>query len=96
MKNNIIKKISIRTFFINRFSRLYPLHFITLLIVLILQIIYQNLNENYFVYENNDIYHLFLQLLFISNWGFEKGYSFNGPIWSVSIELIVYFIFYFF
>ena len=92
----LLKKISIRTFFINRFSRLYPLHFITLLIVLILQIIYQNLNENYFVYENNDIYHLFLQLLFISNWGFEKGYSFNGPIWSVSIELIVYFIFYFF
>ena len=91
-----LKKISLKTFFINRFSRLYPLHLITLLIVLILQIVYQNLNDTYFVYENNDIYHLFLQILFISNWGVEKGYSFNGPIWSVSIEIIVYFMFYFF
>jgi peptidoglycan/LPS O-acetylase OafA/YrhL len=30
-----------------------------------------------------------------SNWGFEENYSFNGPIWSVSIEIIVYFLFFF-
>tara|TARA_B100001057_G_scaffold486545_1_gene567885 strand:+ start:333 stop:1412 length:1080 start_codon:yes stop_codon:yes gene_type:complete len=91
-----LKKVSIKKFFINRFSRLYPLHFFTLISVLLLQIFFQNLNGNFFVYENNDYYHFFLQLLFISNWGFEKGYSFNGPIWSVSIEIIVYFIFYIF
>ena len=86
--------INSRKFFLNRFSRLYPLHFITLLIVLILQYLYQGQNGNYFVYENNDLYHFFLQVLFISNWGIENGYSFNGPIWSVSIELVVYLIFY--
>ena len=28
-------------------------------------------------------------------WGFEKGYSFNGPVWSVSAEVLIYFIFFF-
>ena len=28
-------------------------------------------------------------------WGFENGYSFNGPVWSVSAEVLIYFIFFF-
>ena len=28
-------------------------------------------------------------------WGFEKGYSFNGPVWSVSAEGLIYFFFFF-
>jgi len=35
-------------------------------------------------------------MLFASHWGFEKGYSFNAPIWSVSIEIGLYCIFYLF
>lgn len=30
----------------------------------------------------------------MSYWGFESGYSFNGPAWSVSIEFLLYLIFY--
>ena len=95
-KDRIIKKnISIKIFFINRFSRLYPLHFLTLIIVALLQILHLNIFEKFHHYYLNDVYHFFLNLIFVSSWGFEKYYSFNGPIWSVSIEIIVYFWFFF-
>jgi len=89
------KKINGKQFFINRFARLYPLHFATLIIVTILQIINFKLFENFQIYQFNDLYHFVLQFFFISGWGFEKGYSFNAPVWSVSIELIIYVFFFF-
>ena len=42
----------------------------------------------------HDFYHFVLQFFFISSWGFEDGPSFNGPIWSVSIEIFIYGIFF--
>ncbi len=84
-----------KTFFINRFARLYPLHLLTLFVVLLLQI-YSNDNfQTFLIYYLNDIYHFFLNLLFISGWGFENGPSYNGPIWSVSVEIIIYFLFFY-
>jgi peptidoglycan/LPS O-acetylase OafA/YrhL len=88
------KKISAKKYFINRFSRLYPLHLITLIFVLILQIISKIKTDNFQVFFGNDLYHFILNLLFISGWGFEKTTSFNQPIWSVSIEIIIYIFFY--
>jgi peptidoglycan/LPS O-acetylase OafA/YrhL len=46
------------------------------------------------VYQNNDVLHFVLQLFFASDWLSQKEYSFNGPIWSVSIEVLVYFFFF--
>jgi peptidoglycan/LPS O-acetylase OafA/YrhL len=89
------KKISLKFFFINRFARLYPLHFLTLIVVLLLQFYSIKSYDNYLVHLYNDTYHFFLNLFFISGWGLEKGLSFNGPIWSVSIEIIIYFLFFF-
>ena len=86
--------ISARGFFILRFSRLYPLHFLMLIVVLIGQIISIKLTGCYMVYQNNDPYHFMLNLFFISAWGFEKGISFNGPIWSVSVEVFLYILFF--
>lgn len=92
---NIEKKTTLKEFLINRAARLYPLHILTLLVVLFFQYYCQlNFNE-YLIYKNNDLYHFFLNIFFISGWGFEKGPSFNGPIWSVSIEIIIYFLFFF-
>ena len=31
----------------------------------------------------------------ISYWGFENGNSFNGPFWSVSVEFLIYVLFFF-
>jgi peptidoglycan/LPS O-acetylase OafA/YrhL len=44
----------------------------------------------YFVYQNNDAYHFALHTFFLSHWGFERGHSFNAPVWSVSIEVALY------
>lgn len=82
------------TFFVLRLSRLYPLHFATLLIVAALQWVYFRANGAYFVYPYNDPYHFVLQLFMASNWGLQLGDSFNGPIWSISIEVLVYTLFF--
>jgi len=89
------QKISNRTlsasrFFMDRFSRLYPLHFVTFIGVAVLQVCYASSHTTYFVYQQNDLYHAVLNLLLVPAWGFETGWSFNAPIWSVSVELMLY------
>lgn len=81
-------------FFVLRMSRLYPLHFATLILVAVLQAIYLGIQGHYFVYIYNDVYHFILQLFFASNWGFQEGFSFNGPIWSISVEVLIYCLFF--
>lgn len=92
--DKIAEKITFNKFFVLRFSRLYPLHFATLLIVLVLQWFYRIRTGSFFIYPHNDLYHFLLNLLFASNWGIQLGHSFNGPVWSVSIEVLCYGIFF--
>jgi peptidoglycan/LPS O-acetylase OafA/YrhL len=81
-------------FFVLRFSRLYPLHLVTLLIVALLQPVYFSLRGCFFVYQDNDLSHLLAQLFMASNWNIVYGESFNGPIWSISVEVLVYLVFF--
>lgn len=90
------KTISLRSFAVLRLSRLYPLHFVTLIFVAVGQNIYAESVSGSFVFSFNDAYHFLLNLFFASSWGMEKGLSFNGPIWSVSIEVLLYAIFFVF
>ena len=87
-----------RKFFLLRFSRLYPLHFATLLLVASLQMVYFSENGSYFIYYKNDLFYFVLQLFMASNWAATTtlGDSFNGPIWSISIEVLIYCWFYLF
>ncbi|SIO55076.1 Peptidoglycan/LPS O-acetylase OafA/YrhL, contains acyltransferase and SGNH-hydrolase domains [Singulisphaera sp. GP187] len=87
-------EVSFRDFFLLRFSRLYPLHFVTLLLVAAGQYVFYLRHRTFFVYPYNDLYHFFIQLFFASHWGIHRGYSFNAPVWSVSIEVMLYFIFF--
>jgi len=79
-------------FLVLRFSRLYPLHLATLLLVAVLQIAYYAHTRQYFVFQKNDLLHFVLQLFFASNWASatSQGDSFNGPIWSISVEVLIY------
>jgi peptidoglycan/LPS O-acetylase OafA/YrhL len=88
------RSISGWTFFVFRLSRLYPLHFMTLMLVALLQSIYFTLNGYFFVYANNDIPHFVAQLFMASDWLPLFSSSFNGPIWSVSVEVLVYAVFF--
>lgn len=85
--------ISASKFFQARLARLYPLHFLTLMVVVLLQVGAWILDHGFLVYQHNDLYHFMLHLGFASAWGLQYGDSFNSPIWSVSIEVIVYGIF---
>ena len=88
------RAISGRDFFVLRFSRLYPLHFATLLAVALGQALMLRASGSYFVYEHNDAYHFVLNVLFAPAWGLEEGYSFNAPVWSVSVEILLYALFF--
>ena len=88
------KKISFKVFSINRLARLYPLHFLTLTIILCLQLYSFDRYDVFLIHQLNDLYHFILNLFFISGWGFQIGPSFNGPIWSVSVEIIIYLVFF--
>jgi peptidoglycan/LPS O-acetylase OafA/YrhL len=88
------RRIDGYTFFVLRLSRLYPLHFLTLLFMAAAQFVYFSRTHLFYVYPNNDLYHFVLQLFMASNWGFQVGDSFNGPIWSISVEVLVYALFF--
>jgi peptidoglycan/LPS O-acetylase OafA/YrhL len=88
------RAISGRDFFVLRFSRLYPLHAATLLIVAAGQGLAQLFTGSPFVYRHNDAYHFVLNVFFAPAWGLEEGPSFNAPAWSVSVEVVLYALFF--
>ena len=89
------KKTGLAKFSLARFSRLYPLHLLTLLVVVVIQFVSFDKFDTYQIYGLNDPYHFFTNLFFIQAWGkFGDGFSFNTPTWSVSVEIVVYFIFF--
>ena len=86
--------VTFGNFFTKRFARLYPLHFATLIIITLIQYLNLMYFNGFEIYYKNDLKHFLLNIFFISGWGFEEGFSFNGPIWSVSLEIIIYLIFF--
>ena len=78
------KSISKKSFYIARFARIYPMHFVTMIIAFILSFIVGN-NDNYLLqnslliqsfYNNKDIF-----------------FSLNAPSWSISDEMFFYMVF---
>jgi peptidoglycan/LPS O-acetylase OafA/YrhL len=78
-------------FFWLRFSRLYPLHIVTLLAVIGLQAIHRQLAGFDYVYPAQDTGLFVRHLLLATDWGPPPSFSFNGPVWSISAEVAVYF-----
>jgi len=69
------------------------LHFLTLIAVLVLQIIYYDQHGFYFVYHDYNFWTFIGYLTLTFNW-FVSHFSFNGPSWSVSVELFLYLLFF--
>lgn len=82
-------QIDFYNFFLLRFSRLYPLHLLTFILMIVIA------STKIIVFTNMDIFHFFLNIFLIQAWGFEAGGSFNDPSWSISIEILMYSIFFF-
>jgi peptidoglycan/LPS O-acetylase OafA/YrhL len=86
--------VKFRDFLVRRFSRLYPLHFVTLVLVALGQYVYFESHRETFIYSWNKPIWFASQLLFASNWFTRQPETFNGPIWSVSIEIVIYLLFF--
>ena len=89
-------EINFKRFFILRISRLYPLHFLTLILILILQKIFLIMYSEYYVYPDNSIINFILHLFLFQEWGFNNLFNFeilagfNHPAWSISVEIFAY------
>jgi len=88
--------ISSKTFFLSRLARLYPLHIVTLVAVAVGQCVYSGMTHASFVYSNNDVVHFIMNLFLVSAWGRDVGFSFNGPVWLLSVQMLMYILFYVF
>ena len=86
------KEISFKKFAILRFSRLYPLHLLTLLLVIFFQQIYLIFENDYFIFKENNIKNFFQHFFLVQQWPFMKGglESFNAPSFSISVEIFLY------
>ena len=92
-KKILYRKINFKNFVILRLSRLYPLHFLTLMITVFFQLIYIKYFNNYFIFEENNIRNFFEHLFLIQEWPFIGGNSinaFNAPSFSISVEIFLY------
>jgi peptidoglycan/LPS O-acetylase OafA/YrhL len=80
-----------------RFSRLYPLHFVTLIAAAVLQTFFFRATGRFFIFEANDWQHFLPSLFLTQQWlPPTEDQSFNGPSWSVSIEAMLYCAFFIF
>ncbi|MGR3911616.1 acyltransferase [Burkholderia sp. SR8] len=74
----------------DRIARLYPLHFVMLCLVAIMQwVLVHRLEASPFIYTFNDKREFALNLLLLNRTGLEHGFSFNAPSWSISAEFVV-------
>lgn len=87
-------EISFPKYIRKRLNAMYPLFFITLVLVTVLEILYHRKNGTTFVYPNFDVYHFFLNLILCQDGLLGKEWSFNSPSWCISICMILYVIFY--
>jgi peptidoglycan/LPS O-acetylase OafA/YrhL len=87
-----------RGFFVFRFARLYPLHAVALLIVAAGQLLSQAVDGTSVVYPCNTGLYFALNLGLISHWlpADRICWSFNAPVWSVSVEVFLYVLFFLF
>ena len=89
------REISGKEFALLRFSRLYPLHFVTLIVVVLLQLLFWHATGKYFVYELDSWARFVAALGMGQQWLPPSEIEvLNGPAWSVSVEVLLYLLFF--
>ena len=82
-------------FFVDRFSRLYPLHLATLVVVAIEQHFYASMNHGAgWNSPVNSASNFVKQLLIVPLWTAHRDVQFNLPVWSLVVEALVYVLFF--
>lgn len=78
-------KLSTFEFFKNRFARIYPVYFLAIIFI----ILFKAINNFY----NFDVKGMILNVFMIQSWIPGKALSFNGPAWSLAVEVLFYALF---
>src|SRR4051812_40123188 len=86
----------LKNFFLSRFYRLYPLHFIILILFLILEVVKHllasKIHFNESMMEGNNVTTFFTSLFLLNSVKIlnVSDLSWNAPSWSISAEMISY------
>jgi peptidoglycan/LPS O-acetylase OafA/YrhL len=88
------RAVSAWGFAVLRFTRLYPLFLITLIVVALLQFRFTGETGSPFIYTHNDAQHFLAQMFMFPSSEFDGLETFNGPTWSITIEVCLYAVFY--
>lgn len=89
------REIGAGKFALQRFSRLYPLYVATLLMATAMQLTFHSATGNWFIFDANDWSHFLKSLFLVQQWlPPDELQSFNGPAWAVSIEVLLYVVFF--
>lgn len=80
------------SFYRRRFARIYPLHFVMLMLFLLnpLAVTLFSASGNTSQYPWD---YFILSLFLVQNWGFSTGLAWNVPAWSISTEMFAYLLF---
>lgn len=94
---NLFSINEIKFFLKKRFYRIYPLHFLNLLFILLLLIFYENIYSKkiIFTHDNFQFNSFIYQIFLIHGIGIENKLNWNVPSWIVSTQFFVYIIFIF-
>jgi peptidoglycan/LPS O-acetylase OafA/YrhL len=88
------QQISLSNYLVLRLSRLYPLIVLTLFVTAVLNYFLKISTGTFFIYQNNDFFAFFANLLFLQSGFFYQEHSFNAPTWSLGIEFWLYILFF--
>ncbi|MDI7775232.1 acyltransferase [Asticcacaulis sp. EMRT-3] len=88
------RQTGLRSFFIARFARLYPLYFMTFIAVALIQWAFHTVYGHDFIYSHNGPINFVLNLFMVHQWRPHANQSFNGPSWSISVEVFLYVVFF--
>ncbi len=89
------RKVNAGTFALLRISRLWPLHALALILILVLQSQFHRMTGSYFIFPADDVGRFFANLFAVQQWVPPNGdQTFNGPAWTVSIEAGLYVLFF--
>ncbi|MBI4031091.1 MAG: acyltransferase, partial [Proteobacteria bacterium] len=87
------KRFSAKEFYIRRFARIYPLHFVTLLVMAAISFTRLGYGFIFDEVERFQTIPFFNHLFLLHAWGVEPTLRFNIPSWSISAEWFAYLLF---
>jgi len=87
------RKVSGKNFFLARFSRLYPIYFVFLIVILFLILLRKHVGLPDFIVTNHNGYSFLCNLFLAQCWGIGGESSFNWVTWTLSVEVLCYIVF---